>query len=188
MATERVGFELTLTEDRVPEPKITGAHRYALHTATAAANTFIARYVFCTVDTADAMELITKTVAIASDTHHTLAVPITFAMTAVATDVGMADPVGFTNPVLSIQTFVAGAVVFTLAAVPVPFGKVGCLMLDVALNADVALTAVRAFGTATAPHYCDVAVRLTFRAAVAHYANTAVVRASATGATEFFFP
>jgi hypothetical protein len=189
MATERVSFELTLAEDGVPEPKVTGAHRDTLHTATAAVLALTASYVFRPIDPAGIMELVHQSVTITGRAGHALAMSVCLAVGAVGANVGVADIVLLLPTVLiKVHTLVALAMVFALAAVCVPFGKVGCLILPVALQADVAFAALWAFATATAPRYRDFPVGFSFGAAVAHYANTAVVRAAITGATEFFLP
>jgi hypothetical protein len=188
MATERVSFELTLAEDGVPEPKVTGAHRDTLHTAAAAVLALTASYVFRPIDPAGIMELVHQSVTITGRAGHALAMSVCLAVGAVGANVGVADIVLLLPTVFKVGTLVALAMVFALPAVCVPFGKVRCLILDVALQADVAFAAVGAFGTATAPRYRDFPVRLTLRATVAYYANTAVVRASATSTTEFFPP
>jgi hypothetical protein len=100
------------------------------------------------------VELVSHSVSVAGGTRHALAVPIYLAVATVGTDVGMAYKVPLLATVLiKVDALVALAVVFALTAVGVPFCKVGCLILDVALDASVAFAAVGALEAATAPCY-----------------------------------
>lgn len=106
-------------------------------------------------------------------------------LTAIAggANLDMADPVNLYQPIFTVPTLEAEAVVFALTASLVPLGKVGCLILTVTIKADVTLTAVRAPSASAAPRGGTKSFWFALGAATTHYANTAIVwAATASGA------